>query len=423
MLNILSVSSLYPHAAMPNFGIFVANRLRAMQASGKVNITLITPFPDSPLHKIMSRYKGARNPGPLHEVDIGQFNRYNVPYFSIPVVFKSSEYHSLLHWCKSNADRLWRMHGPFDVIDVHWGYPDLPAAQYLAELWQIPLNITLRGMETFYPGDAREMAVRSSVEQCQGIISLSQQMLNHATTFALVDNCQTRVIVNGADPLRFGHADQGDARDLLGIPKESIMLLGIGSLIYRKGFQCVITALARLIKEHPELHYYVVGAEASEIGFSQKLKTLSAELGIESNVHIVGPVLNKDLKIWYNAADWFVLSSAGEGSPNVLSEALMSGCPCISTPVGAAADLLALSSRSGFMFPESALAVFDDGDEAVGAMEAWYLTLQELMSTTPRFSARERKLLASDMAAFTWDWCANSTIEHLKEVVRQHSRG
>lgn len=415
MLKVLSISSLYPYEDMPNYGIFVANRLRAMQMSGDVDITLITPHPCSVAHRLLGRYRKTLYKGPLFEMEDCGISRYHVPVFSIPGFLKVTEFLSLRKWLLDNAKNLWVQHGPFDVIDVHWGYPDLPAAAALSELWKIPLNMTLRGMETFYQGDFREPLIQRSMEMCDGVISLSDIMLKHASSVSDLQLTQKEIVINGANPGSFFYKEQSQAREILGIETNQIMLLSIGTLVFRKGFHCVIDALADLIKDYPELHYYILGAEAYEPGFRKSLEDRAHNLGLSEHVHFRGPVLNKDLNNWYAAADWMVLSSASEGSPNVVSEALMAGCPVIATPVGAAPDILSLSPRSGHLFPSEVLNIFEHKDHS--AQRVWTQTFHEILSSTPRISSRERRKLSDDMSAFTWDWCAGRTNEHLRRLV------
>lgn len=387
-----------------------------MQQSGDVDITLITPYPDSFAHLLSARYRNQRYTGPAFSVDPAGFPRYHVPVLSIPGFFKSTEAASLQRWFLKQARSLWVKHGPFDVIDVHWGYPDLPAAMALAELWKIPVNMTLRGMETFYPGDFRETRVAQALSECDGVISLSEQMLSHARNCCVLQASEQSVIINGSDPNVFGFRDQTESRQRLGIEPRHIVLLGIGSLIFRKGFHCVIQALAELQHEFPELHYYILGAESAEPGHRDALQQLSERLGISDRVHLMGAVPNRELADWYAAADWFVLSSAGEGSPNVLSESLMSGCPVISTPVGAVPDIMALSCRSGHLFPPGALRVFDGEDPL--SQSHWRETLMEILRFMPRASPKQRRMLSQDMRSYDWRWCAEKTCEHLKRVAQ-----
>jgi len=66
-------------------------------------------------------------------------------------------------------------------------------------------------------------------------------------------------------------------------------------------------------------------------------KARAQELGIQDRVDFVG--VKKDVRPFFWQADAFVLTSASEGAPLVLLEAMACGVPWISTPWGAAADL------------------------------------------------------------------------------------
>jgi glycosyltransferase involved in cell wall biosynthesis len=68
-----------------------------------------------------------------------------------------------------------------------------------------------------------------------------------------------------------------------------------------------------------------------------------------------------DLSRLWQAADAFVLSSVGEGFPNVLVEAMACGLPCVTTDVGDAAEIV---SHTGKVVPPQ------DSEALVRAMQA-----------------------------------------------------
>lgn len=79
------------------------------------------------------------------------------------------------------------------------------------------------------------------------------------------------------------------------------------------------------------------GAERSE------LEGLAASLGLGTHVNFLGA--RSDIRDLMSAADTFVMSSATEGLPMVLLEAMATGLPCIATAVGGIPQLLDTCGR------------------------------------------------------------------------------
>jgi teichuronic acid biosynthesis glycosyltransferase TuaC len=101
-----------------------------------------------------------------------------------------------------------------------------------------------------------------------------------------------------------------------------------------------------------------------------------------------GAVLNQDLITWYNAMDVFCLSSRGEGSPNVLTEALACGTPAVASKVGSVPEIMASEPNLGMAFDS------EDVQQIVEALEQ-VLTVEF-----------DRKASAHQFNQYTWDWCA-----------------
>ncbi len=136
-------------------------------------------------------------------------------------------------------------------------------------------------------------------------------------------------------------------------PGQPPVVLGAGRVTRQKGFPVLLRAFARVRRER-NCRLLILG-EGRERG---PLLTLAAELGIGDDVDLPGFVVNP--YGFMKRAAVFVLSSAWEGSPNVLTEALALGRPVVSTDCPSGPSELLAAGRFG-----SLVAVGDD--EAMGA--------------------------------------------------------
>ena len=102
------------------------------------------------------------------------------------------------------------------------------------------------------------------------------------------------------------------------------VILGVGRLAPSKDFPTLLKAFAQVQKKHPS-RLLILG-EGRE---RTKLQTLAGQLGIEEMVSLPGFAPNP--YAFMSRASVFVLSSAWEGLPNALIEALACGCPVVST--------------------------------------------------------------------------------------------
>jgi glycosyltransferase involved in cell wall biosynthesis len=107
-------------------------------------------------------------------------------------------------------------------------------------------------------------------------------------------------------------------------PTELPVVLGAGRLTEQKDFATLLRAFARLRAVLPA-RLIILG----EGRLRGALDVLAAKLGISDDVTLPGFVVNP--YAWMSRASLFVLSSAWEGSPNVLTEALALGVPAVST--------------------------------------------------------------------------------------------
>lgn len=386
---ILAISYLFPNPEQMNHGIFVFNRLKAM--SQYADIVVINPLPIFPPLKSTERYKTLAKV-PEH-YDMDGIKVYYPKFLSIPKVLKNIEVGS---YFKAVMRVIEQQGLEFDLIDLHWTFPDLPTGYRLSKKYKVPFNLTLRGMEAFHihDGGSRQKIVAKYIKHANKIISLSQEMADTADSIANTAN-RTTVIRNGVNSDKFYYLPKSECREKLGLDENDFIILGVGALVYRKGFDVVIKALAKFKQSNSigNIKFVVVGAKGAEGDYQQELNDLVMKNELQSHVQFAGAVPNSDLIYWYNAVDVFCLSSRGEGSPNVLTEALACGTPAISTAVGSAPEIMESEDNLGIVIPSQ------DEDALAHAIKS--------MST----QTFERKLNASHFGKYTWDWCAQRVMQ------------
>ena len=385
---ILAISYLFPNSEKPNHGIFVYNRLNAM--AKYADVTVINPIPWSPLHSFIDKFKHLRNiPAKTQR---GNLTIYHPRYLSIPGYAKGIEIPTYRSAVKKVINEIGF---DFDLIDLHWTFPDLPTGDYLSNRYGVPYRLTLRGMEAFHiqDGDVRQKTVAKYLKRVDSIISLSQEMADEADTIAGTA-AKTKVVRNGVDTKAFFFKGREQCRHSLGLPESQRIVLGVGALIHRKGFDVVISAIKNLFETGHDLdtHFYILGAEGAEGDYRKELFDLVASANLADRVHFVGAVQNDKLVDWYNAADLFCLSSRGEGSPNVLTEALACGCPAVATNVGSVPEIMAAEDDLGTVIPVN---------DVLRTAEA----IDELLR-----KQHDRQIQAESLNKYTWDWCAKSCL-------------
>ena len=397
-IKVLAISYLFPNAEQPNHGVFVFNRLNAL--SQYVDVQVINPIPWSPLHRFIPKYKALANI-PL-KTKRGHLEIYHPRFFSIPKVFKWMELYSYKRAVKKVLDTDLKDF-KCDIVDLHWTYPDLPTGESISRAFNKPLLVTLRGLEAFHEqdDDSRKIIVKRFLLKADKIIALSEE-LKQTSIAAGAEPAKHTVIRNGVDTALFSYIPISKARQQLDLPDTEKIIVAVGALIHRKGFDLIISELPELISKHGKnLKLYIIGAQGAEGDFRASLFAQVKKLGLEHNVVFQGAVLNEQLPVWYNAADVFCLASRGEGSPNVLTEAISCGCPAVATDVGAVREIMESE-------PDIGECVASEDGHALGA------ALSKVLNKD-----YDRENNARVFSQYNWDWCAQKVLDVYKAALER----
>jgi len=107
-------------------------------------------------------------------------------------------------------------------------------------------------------------------------------------------------------------------------PGEPPVLLGVGRLAAQKDFPTLIRAFAR-VRAHRPVRLMILGEGKKR----RELEELADSLGVRQDLALPG--FEENPFAYMARAGVFVLSSAYEGLPGVLIQAMASGCPVVST--------------------------------------------------------------------------------------------
>jgi len=373
-MKVLTLTTLFPNRLQPISNIFVKNRVTAL--ARHTDLRVVAPVPWAPLD--VGEY-GVYRRIPSYEVQ-GSIEVFHPRYLVTPKVgrflYGYMYYFSLKKFLKDMTQK-----DRFDILDVHWAYPDGFAGVKLAKELGIPVSLTVRGSDiniyTRYP--LRRKLIAYALRKADLVIAVCGDMARKVESLG-VSKDKVRVIPNGVDVRRFYPMERVSARDKLGLPQDRKIILSVGRLEPPKRFDLLIRALEEIVCHDSNILLIIVGEGSKR----SRLERLSRDLRVSEWVQFVGAKPNEELVYWYNAADVFCLSSDSEGWPNVLFESLACGTPVVASNVGGVSEVI----------PSDDYGVLINGDER----DLWCRGILEALNRD-----WDRRKLSEYARGNTWD--------------------
>jgi glycosyltransferase involved in cell wall biosynthesis len=227
------------------------------------------------------------------------------------------------HYAEIDAKR-------FDLIHVH--HLSYGALRIAADNSGAPFVYTSHhgaAMNGRSSGLPRQIAARFVMSRADAVVALSKAEADFQQRNYQLAGALHTVIPNGIDPACYAYARKNAAGN-----GHAWQLLYVGQLIALKNVDVLLRSLA-LIKQRVELEL-VYHNSAMEIS----LRKLAGELGLSERVRFLGPKSPRELAAIYQQADVFVLPSAVEVLPSVVTEAMLCGTPIVATDVGGVREQL-----------------------------------------------------------------------------------
>ena len=337
MTDTLWITPGYPWPDEPAVGVFYRTQARAVARLGRsVTVCAPTPWAPWPLPLLRPRWRlHADSPSAADDGDVTVLRpRYpNAP--GEPTWARPDRLIAMAAWRSRTAWAGARViHGHFSTTGL--------AAWRLARRARLPFILTFHGsdMNTWPDEHPERLAdLRAAVRDASAVIAVSAALADRVRDVTGVAAVHLPL---GSDhrALRASALPRAEARQLLSLPQDRVVVLFVGNLKRTKGIRELAEALLEL--GDPFLGVFVGGG--SEAGYGM------ASPHARGRLLYVGPRPHEDVVRYLSAADVVVLPSYTEGLPTVLVEAGSLGVPVIASGVGGIPELL--GNDRGTILPE-----------------------------------------------------------------------
>lgn len=203
---------------------------------------------------------------------------------------------------------------------------------------------------------------------------------------------QGRIIALGngidTDAFRFDQAVRESARASLGIPAHTQMILAVGRLSEPKDYPNLLNAFAQVAKNLPDTRLLIAGPGPLQEALQEQIR----QLGLQEKAALLG--MRTDVFSLFCAADVYAMSSAWEGMPLVILEAMACERVVVATDCGGVKEVIA----------DAGMLVAPHNTQALANALAQALCMSEHDRQTTGKAARQRILAHYSLGAVADQW-------------------
>ncbi|MGZ4180365.1 MAG: glycosyltransferase [Solirubrobacteraceae bacterium] len=381
----LIVAEYYPRAGDPVGGVWAHRQTLATRDAGADVRVLVLHRPVPPLSAVRAADVG-RALAVVRQPQTAQLDGLSVEYVRYLSPPRPLSYDSWGGWAApllGRAMRRLRQEFPFDLVHAHYAVPAGDAVRRAAG--SAPLVVSVHGHDVQGRG-AGGPAVATTLGHARLVLANSAGTARRCAALGAHDS---RVVHLGADvpPTRAA-------------PSERPTLVTVGHLAARKRHADVISALALLRDQHPQLRYVIVGDGPER----ERLAEHAGSLGVADRVEFRGQLPNREAVAVARTAALFVMPSVDEAFGVAYIEAMAGGVPAIGC--------------RGEDGPEE-IAAAGGGIELVPARDVRALAerIDALFSDPPTLVALGDAARETVEREFTWEHCGAQTVAAYEHVL------
>ena len=234
-------------------------------------------------------------------------------------------------------------------IILHLNGSPLQYKYFIDDFWHLPIIFDFRGaiflpLTRFFsftrnfPSKLHHVLdhywLRKNISKVDFIIYRNDkniQQLREIYTGAL------QKLTSGCDFSFWRPGDKSTARNRLALPGEKPIFFTASRLAAGKQIERMIRMFTDLADKYD---FLLIVAGHGHKSYEDYLREISLELLNRDKVRFVGFLTGEKFRTYYNASDFFILTSISEGAPVAVMNAFACGVPVISTKIGHTAELL-----------------------------------------------------------------------------------
>ncbi len=251
------------------------------------------------------------------------------------------------------------------------------------------------------------------LRKASAVIAVSGQVANALSREYFVPRKKIEVVYNGIEIRKFVIRESVSViRDKLSLPVASRIVLYLGRIAKEKGLMLLLKAVTKIKSQipaspagRPNLKIIFVG----DGNYRSELETYVEEQNLQDYVCFIGKVPYEKVPLYYNSADIFVLpSTAWEGLPMSIIEAMAAGLPVIASDIGGVPNAVVDNRTGKLVIPGSV----EDLSSALKLL----LTDKELRAKMAKNGEK------TALEKFSIDSMVDGTIRVLKRVAQLAAR-
>ncbi len=219
----------------------------------------------------------------------------------------------------------------FDVVHTHSSKAGI-VGRIAARHAGVPVVVHTVHGQAFHPyekgwrNSVYKEAERCAARYCDKIFAVAQAMIDQCVDAEIAPHGKYMVVYSGMDTSAFANAKrEPELRAELGIPEKARVVATLARLFEMKGYEYVVPAAEKLVKEFPDTHFLIIGDGPMRDALDRQLE----DLDLTGHFHFAGLIPPAQVHRYLAQADLLWHLSLREGLPRSVVQALATGIPAI----------------------------------------------------------------------------------------------